>query len=430
MTSFHSHPNDPAYLKALHHLWKQNLDQVIRLASKAILADPTDLERWYRLWWEVLVEKKESQGIQDFYHHLNVLEKRIHKKSPPPFVGALREMIHLELGKSVKRMPVKCPTARELKQRLLWRTSESLADSHLTSNQGPAQPFDYFSVTTELRALLISQKFSDLKKNLKELAQWAPDSPLLTLYPLYENIDGQEWERALPLAEALVKSYPEHSNYRFLAGYVAAQAQNFGRAVWLLSGSPMTLDPDYQTTLGYAYAGLGEKENALACYRLAQKARIRLGLPTGDLVPSLVYLDPLPESKNKNWAVCLGDARAQEMVDSDENSLEYLIRPVAQGMTPGDGVFFTRHSSLYPGAMEVLTWYRLTSKRTFDPIEGWVGVFQLQERLPERTYLKKKHLLKGTDHPREVIHSLSSRTMKHILKKEGETPHVRDQKTA
>ena len=219
-------------------------------------------------------------------------------------------------------------------------------------------------------------------------------------FEYHRLVEDRYYAGAALIAERLIQMYPENVDYHYYRAYALFEEGDYPKARTILVNALHLVEDDdaeFFGLLGHAHAKLGEPEAAARYLKQAISILKAQGLPTSHMSLELSNvedelrgdaIDPtleLPRA-TRFWLVPLSERRYLEFLESTDQSLEHLIRPMGASPASGDYCFFTRTGMPQHDGQQ--TWqivaiYVVDSEPVWHPIHHYDSALRLVQRLPE-----------------------------------------------
>ncbi|MCX6123205.1 MAG: hypothetical protein NTV34_00405 [Proteobacteria bacterium] len=402
------------YMKVLTHIWNGQFSAAADTAANTIAEDPesTDGPRLYRAWIEALAQMEDYDSLAALASHL--LERGKDEPELRQTYMAMRGLIHIELDQA--------PAIRLLSRALTGKINNpyclefeqlcarrGMIESTFAVAQSTGNIDDYMVWNTLVQDLAVEHEREALQNCLMHVTKVFPGSPAMDLVSMHHAFDNGHWQTAQDSANRLHKSFPEQRDYVFYSAIAAFRGKDLNAAITTiesLTKSERESDVDILSLYGECLAERSlrddrdiDLQNALDVLKFAAKLMRSNGLEVDRALGIIQKLEQqvggstMPDyalnhfRAPKSWMVVLSPRRTDEMVNSHDENIETLNRPLGSQAEPGDVVLFVSRAShtlkkVHSSRQEwrLLSMYRVTSRPYWHPVHRWHSTLELIDR--------------------------------------------------
>ena len=398
------------YTHALEAFWRREYAVSVEIVTKALAEDPNgaDTSLYYRLWIEILAETSDKDSLQELKKHL--FRCGLENTDNHATFFALRGLVHFELDEfaaahlaSVAVIKLdRNPYALELTQRVAMRQTparvspQDVREELLHLVKSKASLRDYFHWYYLVQGLQEERAEKDLAHVLEFMGRAFPKSPVPQMFEYHRCIERGFFAGAATVAERLRELAPEIVDYMYYLAYALFEDGDYPSARKVLHEANRVtsgLDAEIVGLLGHCHAKLGGAEEASECLKKAIQILEKEGQPSSHV--AMEYLEVQGELQNKSksdthaiprepqgWIIELSQRRVYELMNSPENVLEHLLRPLGNRAMPGDLCFFTVSSS-DSSQWKIVAVYAVESEPIWHPVHGHHSILKHVTTFPK-----------------------------------------------
>jgi tetratricopeptide (TPR) repeat protein len=398
------------YAHALEAFWRRDYAVSAAMVTKALAEDPHGIDTflYYRLWIEILAETGDKDSLQELKRHLFRCGQENTDNHATFFV--LRGLVHFELDEFAAAQLASTavikldrnPYALELTQRVAMRQAPARVSPqdireellHLVKSKAPLR--DYFHWYYLIQALQEERAEQDLAHMLEFMGRAFPKSPVPQIFEYHRCMERGFFAGAATVAERLIELAPEIVDYMYYLAYALFEDGDYPSARKVLHEANRVtsgLDAEIIGLLGHCHAKLGGAAEASDCLKKAIQLLEKEGQPSSHV--AMEYLEVQAELQShakadtkaiprepQGWIIELSQRRVYELMNSPENVLEHLLRPLGNRAMPGDLCFFTVSSS------DSLQWkivavYAVESEPIWHPVHGHHSILKHVTTFPK-----------------------------------------------